>query len=79
MDYSTGCPVLGLCETCASQAVPGMRALRPLRDSDAQVRAVAVLAQQRVRAMLPSEEAVFDGMRRHWDAFALLFNPAVTL
>lgn len=34
----------------------------------------AVLAD-RARAMEPSEQRIYDELRRHWDAFVLLFNP----
>lgn len=31
------------------------------------------------RLMTPQEESVFTELKRHWDAFALLFNPVVNL
>jgi hypothetical protein len=50
--------------------------MEKLNESDALNRADALLADK-VRTMDKTEEKVLAELRRHWDAFVLLFNPAI--
>jgi hypothetical protein len=65
------------CDTCAKDFNDEPEvSVDILNESDALNRADALLADK-VRTMDKSEEKVLAELRRHWDAFVLLFNPAI--
>ncbi len=67
-----------LCDDCVVQFAPNLQT-RPLSLVDAVNRADAILDAQLVGEMSAREAELRAELQRHWDAFALLFNPTTTL